>query len=287
MVTLYLMGEKGLFVLMNVLQYKEVISHVVCARDKNIQKDYYDEIKTISNKNDIIFYDRLEVPLIETDYSIAVAWRWMIPNNKQLIVLHDSLLPKYRGFAPLVNMLINHEPKIGVTALFANKKFDCGNIILQKSICVDYPIYIHDAITKVSKLYIEIVQSIIKIISEGLPIYSVEQNDVEATYSLWRDEDDYRIEWERDSSYIQQFIYSVGFPYKGASTNLDSIKYRVLDCELVDDVIIENRCPGKVLFVEDGHPIVVCGKGLIKITELQTEDGTSVLPLAKYRSRFY
>ena len=44
----------------------------------------------------------------------------MIKNSENLIVFHDSLLPKYRGFAPLVSQLINGEEYLGVTAIFTN-----------------------------------------------------------------------------------------------------------------------------------------------------------------------
>ena len=53
------------------------------------------------------------------------------------------------------------------------------------------------------------------------------------------------------------------------------------------DVKIENRTPGKVIFLIDAKPIVVCGKGLIKINEM-VDDQTrqSLLPMSKFRSRF-
>ena len=97
---------------------------------------------------------------------------------------------------------------------------------------------------------------------------------------------DYKIDWNEDAEYIQQFVYSLGFPFKGAYTTVDHQKFRVLDCKVVEDVIIENRCPGKVLFVRDDCPIVVCGKGMLQITKLMTDDGLDYLPLKKYRTRF-
>ena len=72
---------------------------------------------------------------------MAVSWRWMIkhPKNK-LIVFHDSILPKYRGFAPLVNMLINGEKEIGVSAIFGADEYD-SEIISEKT-TISYPIKI-------------------------------------------------------------------------------------------------------------------------------------------------
>lgn len=282
------MSEKGLLVLKSMIQYKSLIDQVISSRDKNVRQDYFNEIRELCCENSIAFYDRGEKVVVDSVFSIAISWRWMIEvhGGNKLIVLHDSLLPKYRGFAPLVNMLLNKEPKIGVTALFANKEFDCGDIIMQKSIDVHYPIRIIDAIRYISLLYVEIVSELMQKLKNGLQIYSVSQNDNEASYGLWRDEDDYAISWCEDATYIQQFIYSVGFPYLGASSYIEDVKYRVLDCEIEQDVQIENRCPGKVLFVKNGCPVVVCGKGLLRITKLETIDGKDCLPLKKYRIRF-
>ena len=232
--------------------------------------------------------DRSSKPVIDSAYSIAIAWRWLIPieANNTLIILHDSLLPKYRGFAPLVNMLINHEPRIGVTALYANEEFDRGDIICQKSICVKHPIRIEEAIEKVSKLYAEIIVDIFVSLSKGNLITATKQEESEATYSLWRDEKDYYIDWNRDAEYIQQFVYSLGYPFKGAATIINGETHRVLDCEVVDDITIENRCAGKVMFMRNGQPVIVCGKGMIKITKMEDENGNAALPLKKYRTRF-
>ena len=70
-------------------------------------------------------------------FKFAIGWKWIIDNTSQLIVLHDSLLPKYRGFSPLVNSLINGDTLTGVTALFASSEYDKGEIIEQAQIGLD------------------------------------------------------------------------------------------------------------------------------------------------------
>ena len=99
-------------------------------------------------------------------------------------------------------------------------------------------------------------------------------------------EDDYKIDWNKDADFIKRFINSVGYPYKGASSFIDEKKVRILEAEVEKEVIIENRIPGKVLFVERRYPIVVCGKKLLKIL-LMIDDETkeNILPLKKFRIR--
>jgi methionyl-tRNA formyltransferase len=55
----------------------------------------------------------------------------------------------------------------------------------------------------------------------------------------------------------------------------------------MEDVKIENRSPGKVIFIEDKLPVIVCGKGLLMLVDVRDEHGESVLPLKYFRSRFY
>ena len=70
-----------------------------------------------------------------------------------------------------------------------------------------------------------------------------------------------------------------GNPYKGAATYIKKELLRVLDAKLYNNLKIENRDCGKIIFLEEGCPIVVCGKGLIKINEMKDSHGNSVLPL--------
>lgn len=56
----------------------------------------------------------------------------------------------------------------------------------------------------------------------------------------------------------------MGYPYKGASTIMDNTLYRIVDCSVENDVYIENRYIGIVIFMDHRYPVIVCGKGLLK-----------------------
>lgn len=285
------MSQKGYEVLKAIAEngYQGLIEQVIVGRDKNVSNDYADDIFFFCLKNNITCNERKNSYIVSSAYSVSVSWRWLIPvNRSKLIILHDSLLPKYRGFAPLVNMLINKEPRLGVTAIFASDEYDKGDIIFQSSQEIKYPVKISDAVDIVSKLYIELILKIFESVSAGKELKSVIQNEAEATYSLWRDEEDYFIDWSGSAEDILRFINATGHPYKGAASMLsDSRKVRILEAEILNDVIIENRCPGKVIFNYDGYPVVVCGSGLLKLTCV-TDDvtGESILPLKNLRLRF-
>jgi methionyl-tRNA formyltransferase len=290
-ISLFLMTKKGYITLKSIIEAftPSVINCVISAKDENIQEDYYEEIKKLCKIHNILFLDRKHYNEVDSLYLFAVSWRWLIKmnNNQHLIVFHDSLLPKYRGFAPLVNSLINGEEEIGVTALFANEEYDRGNIIAQRKTKIEYPIRIQEAIELNNSNYISLTLGIIETLQNGKSLISYAQDENLATYSLWRDEEDYKIDWSLTSFQIHRFINAVGFPYKGASATLESQKVRIYEAEIVEDVQIENRDIGKIIFLSDQYPVVVCGKGLIKLTNIvKDENRESVLPLKKFRCRF-
>jgi len=287
--TIFAATKKGISVIKALnMEYPNLINLVVGARNKNEQNDYYDDIKSYCINNNIEWVDRHQFIEVNTPYSLAISWRWLIKaDSTGLIVLHDSLLPKYRGFNPLVSCLINGELIIGVTAIHASSNYDCGDIIFSDKTFISYPLTINEAVEKVTQNYINIALKIAAAISNDEKLPSTPQDNKEATYSLWRNEDDYKIDWNSSATQINRFIDAVGYPYKGASTFIDSKKVRVINSEVINDVKIENRNPGKIIFYDGAKPVVVCGTGLLKIREaIYDETGKTIFPLNKFRIHF-
>jgi methionyl-tRNA formyltransferase len=291
-IAFYIMNSKGHYVLKNFVNKfgGDCISYIVSSEDNNIKKDFYKEIKELANKERIKFFNRFEdIVFTEKEfigYKFAIGWRWLIKDERNLIVFHDSLLPKYRGFAPLVNCLLNNEKKSGVTALFASKEYDKGNIIAQKSFEIDYPIKISEAIQKIEPLYFILVNKIFMQIQTDEQLKDTKQNESKATYSLWLDSEDYFIDWSWSAKKIKTFVDAVGYPYDNAKANLNGNIVKFIDVEIVDDVIIENRERhiGKLIFIKDDLPVVICIEGLIKLKEIRDHKNNELL--ISFRSRF-
>jgi methionyl-tRNA formyltransferase len=286
---LFLMGKKGLSCLEAVVALNKTnLKKVVFATDKNVANDYAKEIIELCQKSNIPCVNRTEfdyTELNDTVFFIAISWRWLINENQdKLIVLHDSILPKYRGFNPLVSALINGENEIGVTAILANKEFDRGDIIGYNKVAIVYPLKIQEAIDLISICYQKLIVEVITKFEEN-NVSPTKQAEHEATYSLWRDEQDYFIDWNLDSNTIHRTINALGFPYMGAKTRIEKETIIIEEAEIVDDVKIENRTAGKLLFMENGKPVVVCGKGLIKLNAITSLDNKPI-QISKFRTRF-
>lgn len=287
----YVTGLKGyrcLLAFINEFGY-QCISFVISARDERIEDDCYERIEDLCATKQINFGNRSEsVDKSDAFMRFAIGWRWIIPSQSNLIVFHDSLLPRYRGFAPLVNALINGDKEIGVTALMAETQYDCGDIVDQKSISIEYPKKIIEAIEDVSHLYVDVMLGIARRVIAGVELVAAKQDHSKSSYSPWRDEHDYVIDWRRSAEYISRLIDAVGYPYKGAMSLMRDKQIRIHEAQIVPDVTVEDRLAhvGKVLFMSDGRPTVICGEGLLQLRELVDVGGDSLIGKIPFRARF-
>lgn len=288
-ITFFLMGQKGFEVLKSFINEFGInyIAEVITSDDETVSKSYYHEIISFCRSKKINCYDRKTEYTITGNFSFAISWKWIIENYSNLIIFHDSILPQYRGFSPLVNALINGEKKVGVTAIQASSVYDEGKIIEQNILEINYPVKIQTVIENIIPLYCNLVKSIFQKILTGKKIIARKQDEKKATYSPWRDEKDYFIDWEQSSQYIKRFIDSVGEPYKGACTFMNNELVRIFDAEIYPSKKIVISAVGKVIFLKNGNPVVICGKGLLLIKKMVFDkNGKDALPLTKFRSRF-
>ena len=291
-VAFYVMNLKGYFVVKNFIEKFGVnsISYIVSSRDETMKEDCFEAIETLAIKSKIKFLNRFEniteLESLKNVYKFAIGWRWIIKNENNLIVFHDSLLPKYRGFAPLINSLINKESQGGVTALFANSDYDKGNIIAQEGFKLNYPAKIDTVIEQIQPVYFNLVVKIFKDISENVPLYASKQNEENATYSPWLNNEDYYIDWSWNSEKIKRFIDAVGYPYDGAKAYLNRKTINFVDVKVIKDVAVESRSRhiGKVIFIKDGLPVVVCKEGLIQLVDIRDDESSPVF--VNFRSKF-
>lgn len=213
-----------------------------------------------------------------------VGWQYLLARQTgSTVVFHDSLLPRYRGFAPTVSALLNGDAEIGVTALLAAAEMDAGPVIAQASVPISYPMPIGRALELQTDLMIDLAERIYRMwLGDG--ITATAQDHAKATYSLWRDELDYLIDWSDSAEAIARFVDAVGYPYAGARTHTGAESVIVLKARALPDLAFERRQCGKVWKIEEGRPQVVCGSGLLLIEECRTVDGEP-LAFRKLRTR--
>lgn len=296
---LFLATQKGFCVLQELCcsDYKNNIACVISFNEIGVQKDWAIDIEKLCEDKQIPFYYWKDVKtnLLEfiRKYAvtsvIAISWRYLLPLSlndileDDIIVFHDSLLPKYRGFAPVVTAMLCRENVIGATALFATDKVDAGDIILQKKLSIRNDEYIAQIFEKMAELYASMAVDIVKKIVTA-SLNAVPQNESEASYSIWRDEEDYKIDWSMDSVDIYNQIRATGYPYRYSFTYIDGELIRIVSADIEKDFNFALRDYGKIWNLNNGEPLVICGKGILRITKAAHENGTEY-KFTKLRSR--
>jgi methionyl-tRNA formyltransferase len=270
-------GLKG-FHLLSTLLGKIQIGSVYCYQRNDVEGTYNDQIMALAKDQqlDLKVVTRITEEYIDhNDIVFVVGWQYLFTPSRKFVVVHDSVLPKYRGFAPTVTALLNREPSIGVSAFFPSEKVDAGKVIASKQCNIDYPIRLYDALLLQAENSTSTVLDVVDKLSidglDGVYEKAVPQDDACASYAVWRDAQDHLINWNMASSDIQNFVYALSYPYEGAFTYCGDKKIVITDCEVCADLIFERRDVGKIWMLDEGFPVVICGDGMLKITKAECD----------------
>lgn len=194
--------------------------------------------------------------------------------------LHASLLPKYRGGAPLNWILLNKEQEAGMSLIKLDDGMDSGDLYGQKSFSVNKDIYIQDVITLAEEAALDLIRECLPRIASST-LQPIMQNG-EASYGLQRQPEDGRINWRQDAESIARLIRAVSHPYPGAFTYLDGERIILWKARVKIEAPMIFGSPGQfVRFDETGELLVLTGEGLLSIEEATFVDGNDALGMMK------
>lgn len=185
--------------------------------------------------------------------------------------LHGSLLPKYRGRAPINWALVNGDKETGVTLHKMVKKADAGAIVGQHKVIIsdaDTALTLH---AKMRDAADELLRDLLPKMNDT-PLQLVPQKESEATYFGRRTAADGEIPWQKSASDINNLVRAVTEPYPGAFTYLGQRKLIVWRSQPLD--ITHGKAPGTVL--STSPLIIACGEGALEIIAGQGEAGLYV-----------
>ncbi len=185
--------------------------------------------------------------------------------------LHGSLLPAYRGRAPVNWMLVNGERQAGVTLHHMVARADAGDIVGQRSVAID------DSDTALT-LYRKLVPLGVALLIEMHPLIAAgcaprrPQDLARGSYFGRRRPEDGRIDWRWPARRIFNLVRAVTHPYPGAFCSLDGRKLLVWECSIARESGWRGE-PGAIVGAENGALEVAAGEGSVLITRVQFEGG--------------
>ena len=231
-------------------------------------------------KKDEEFLEKLKE--ISPDVIVVVAFGQLLPKTILMlpkygcINVHASLLPMYRGAAPLQWVIINGEKVSGITTMKMDVGLDTGDMLLKEEVAIDdketYESY-HDKLAPIgAKLLIETLNGL-----ENGKIVPIKQEG-ETCYASMIDKTLANIDWTKSAVSIERLIRGLN-PAPCAFSHLDGKTVKIWDADVVENDELsaihaadapEYEC-GKIVNIDKNGFCVVTGDGLLRINELQLE----------------
>lgn len=245
------------------------------------QKFSFSPVKELALKNNLPVFqpeslknaEVLElIKKLNPELIVVVAYGKILPKNileipkYGCINVHGSLLPKYRGAAPIQWAIINGEKKSGVTTMFMDEGMDTGDMLLKAEIKIEDQDTSESLYFKLSKLGSELLIKTLDILQNG-KLNPQKQNEEDATYSKMLTKEMGEIDWNKKATEIHNLVRGL-FPWPVAKTKLNSKTLKIFKTRVLDGISGE---PGNVKSIDPF--IVFCGENTaLEILELQFDN---------------
>lgn len=213
------------------------------------------------------------------DFIVVVAFGHIIPKNILAIPkiatinIHASLLPKYRGPAPIQWAIINQEKKTGVTTMLMDEGLDTGDILLSSELEIapdDTSGTLHD---RLADLGADLLIQTLNAFETG-DINPISQDHTQATYAPMLKKNDGRMNWKLPAESLEALIRGMT-PWPGAFTFHDKKRLKIFKAKTI--VMDTEASPGTVLKGFPDELWISTGKGVLSIMEIQGESGKHLL----------
>lgn len=185
------------------------------------------------------------------------------------INVHASLLPKYRGAAPMQWSIINGEHRTGITTMFMDAGLDTGDMLLKQELEITENMTLeelHDALMGMgANVLIETLEQL----SNGT-LKRIPQTDEGSCYATMIGKETGNIDWKEPARAVHNLVRGLD-SWPGAYTFLDGGKYKIWRTKILDGRT--DAAPGTILQADKRGLVVAAGGGLLEVVELQAPGG--------------
>ena len=219
-----------------------------------------------------------QLQALEADLMVVTAYGLLLPPpvlqapRLGCINIHASLLPRWRGAAPIQRAILAGDKKTGITIMQMDEGLDTGDMLAVAECEItddDTGSSLHD---KLMALGAQTLLAALPAIADGT-LSRTKQNDAEACYASKLDKAEAKIDWSQSALQIQRAVRAYNswpVAYCSYQKKNKEAKLRLWQAEVLPDVVAD-KSPGQVLAESASGIDVVTGEGLLRITELQAE----------------
>ncbi len=270
-------------ILASLIEEKYNITAVVSQPDRKVGRKKeikYTPVKEVAVENNIPVYqpenikkDYKFLEEIKPDIIITAAYGQIVPEEVlnlpsiECINVHGSLLPKYRGGAPIHYAIINGDKKTGVTIMKMVKEMDAGDIISQK----EFEIKLDDTLEIVHDNMIEVAKALLK---ETLPniindnYTSIKQDESKVVFSPTIKREEEKIDWSKDGIDIYNQIRGMN-PWPVAYSQINDKKFKFFTTRFIEDK--NKKESGLIIDITKEAISVEVKGGILKLIDFQIE----------------
>ncbi len=215
------------------------------------------------------------------DAAVTVAYGLILPQEVLdgtkfgCINIHPSLLPRWRGAAPIQRTIMSGDKETGINIIKMDSGIDSGDVICEEKFSLNGNEIYSDLATKLSEIGAEILVKTLKNLRDGKVVLT-KQDDTLATYAKKIEKAECEIDWEKSAEEIERKIRALNGSL-GTFFIHNGEKIKIFSAEISDKNSCENGA-GKIL---DDQFSIQCGKGVIRPTILQRE-GKKAMPVKEF-----
>ena len=216
------------------------------------------------------------VAALRPDFLFSFYYRSLLPpaflalGPRGALNLHGSLLPRYRGRAPVNWVLVRGETATGVTLHYMDEKPDHGDLVAQAEVAIDPSDTALTLSRKLAAAAAALLRRTLPLLREGRAA-RVPQDHARATYFGRRTPADGRIDWSESATRIYDLVRAVTRPWPGAFTDFDGRRLFVWWGSATGGGGRGGAVPGRVLGSADGGVLIACGEGAFLAQHVEAE----------------
>ncbi len=221
------------------------------------------------------------IAALDADVMVVAAYGLILPKvvldlpRYGCLNIHASLLPRWRGAAPIQRAIQAGDTETGITIMQMDAGLDTGDMLLSKTCAIaehDNATTLHD---KLAELGTSSILQVLRLL-QAQQLQPVKQNDADASYAAKLLKPEAQIDWQQDAPIIERTIRAFN-PVPVCQSNLQGMTIKVWQASLCEG----QGAPGSVLAVNKQGVIVACGKGALCLEVLQ-RPGSKAQPATQF-----
>ena len=218
----------------------------------------------------------------DADLMVVAAYGLILPKavlhipRLGCVNIHASLLPRWRGAAPIQRAILAGDAETGITIMQMDEGLDTGDMLLKKYCAItgdDTAQTLHDKLAEIgAQAIVEALQKM-----EQGKLIPEKQEEQQATYAAKLTKSEAQLDWKQDAAQLVRAVRGY-FPFPTANALFGETQIKILRAHLAEG---EQAEPGQVIAMDNGQILVACGKGALALEVLQ-KPGGKPLPVAQF-----